>query len=53
MAACPECDANVPTDDVQKAEVRACPECGTALEVVSLDPVVLDLAPEPDEDWGE
>lgn len=54
MANCPECDADVPlTDDVQTAETQPCPECGTDLEVVSVDPVVLALAPTPEEDWGE
>lgn len=55
MAAnCPECDAKVPlTDDVQQAELQTCPECGESLEVASVDPVVLTLAPPQDEDWGE
>ena len=55
MAAnCPECDAKVPlTDDVQTSEALACPECGESLEVASIDPVVLTLAPPQDEDWGE
>jgi alpha-aminoadipate carrier protein LysW len=30
-----------------------CPECTVALEVVGLDPLVLALAPEVEEDWGE
>lgn len=54
MAACPLCDANVPLpDDVQKSETKDCPECGTGLEVTSLDPVTLAEAPAEDEDWGE
>lgn len=53
-ATCPECDADVPlTDDVQEAEVQTCPECGEALEVASVNPVVLALAPPQEEDWGE
>jgi len=30
-----------------------CPDCGVELEVMGLDPLVLDLAPEEEEDWGE
>jgi alpha-aminoadipate carrier protein LysW len=28
-------------------------DCGAELEVVSLNPLVLELAPEEEEDWGE
>ena len=53
-AVCPECDAevNIPANVVQN-ELIACPDCGTELEVVSLNPVTLELAPEVEEDWGE
>jgi alpha-aminoadipate carrier protein LysW len=30
-----------------------CPDCGVDLEVTSLDPLELALAPEEEEDWGE
>ncbi|HEY8292143.1 MAG TPA: hypothetical protein VIG44_06630 [Thermomicrobiales bacterium] len=30
-----------------------CPECGVELEVVEVDPLELQLAPEEEEDWGE
>lgn len=52
-AECPECGANVTLEDVVEAELVVCPECGVELEVVSLDPPRLDLAPEEEEDWGE
>jgi len=52
--ACPECDAPVALDaDVTANEIVPCPECGAELEVTSLDPLALELAPEVEEDWGE
>jgi alpha-aminoadipate carrier protein LysW len=51
---CPECAANVTlSGDVMQHELLPCPDCGTELEVVSLNPVVLERAPEVEEDWGE
>lgn len=51
---CVECDAdiNVPAD-VMENELLACPDCGVELEVLSLNPLTVDLAPEVEEDWGE
>jgi alpha-aminoadipate carrier protein LysW len=51
---CPECAAKVelPADAVQ-GEIVECPDCGVELEVISLDPPQVDLAPEEEEDWGE
>ena len=53
-ATCIECGAEVPFgDDVVLGEIAQCPDCGVELEVVSLDPLEVDLAPEVEEDWGE
>lgn len=53
-AECPECAADVTLpDDVMEGEIVQCAECGVELEVISLDPPELDLAPEEEEDWGE
>lgn len=53
-ATCPECGAEIPwTDDTLPGEIFQCPDCGVELEVISLDPPTLDLAPEEEEDWGE
>jgi alpha-aminoadipate carrier protein LysW len=53
-ATCPECDAEIDlSDDVLEGEIIQCPECGTDLEVTSMDPPTLELAPEEEEDWGE
>ncbi len=51
---CPECDgAVVLQDDVMQHEIVQCPDCGAELEVIQTEPVVLELAPEEEEDWGE
>jgi len=54
QAECPECAADVSLpDDAMEGEIVQCAECGVELEVISLDPPTLDLAPEEEEDWGE
>lgn len=51
---CVECGAEVDLpDDVEIGEIVDCGTCGSELEVVSVDPVELELAPELEEDWGE
>jgi alpha-aminoadipate carrier protein LysW len=52
MATCPECEADVEVDeyDVDKGDLISCPECGSHLEVTSVTPVELDVAPEEAED---
>lgn len=54
MAECVECAAELElVADVEEGEIIVCPDCGVELEVVSLEPVTLELAPEVEEDWGE
>jgi alpha-aminoadipate/glutamate carrier protein LysW len=53
VGTCPECEAELTLQDVEKGEIVQCPECGAELEVVNTDPIELDLAPEEEEDWGE
>jgi alpha-aminoadipate/glutamate carrier protein LysW len=50
---CPECDAEIDLQDVVQGEIVVCPDCGVDLEVMSLDPPHLELAPMEEEDWGE
>ncbi|MEI6777502.1 MAG: lysine biosynthesis protein LysW [Chloroflexales bacterium] len=53
-ASCPECAADVTlAADTMESEIVACPDCGAELEVTSLTPPTLALAPEVQEDWGE
>ncbi|MEA3375934.1 MAG: lysine biosynthesis protein LysW [Chloroflexota bacterium] len=54
MVTCPECAAELDLGpDTVVAEIVVCPDCGVELEVMSVDPVEVDLAPEVEEDWGE
>jgi alpha-aminoadipate carrier protein LysW len=54
VISCPDCEAAVPLpEDVRLNEVLECGECRIELEVVSVEPVLVALAPEIEEDWGE
>jgi len=51
---CPDCDGNIFLDiTTEKGEVVTCKDCSVSLEVVSLQPLKINLAPKFDEDWGE
>lgn len=51
---CPECAAEITLDsDTEVGEIIVCPDCGVDLEVLSLDPPEVDMAPMEEEDWGE
>jgi alpha-aminoadipate carrier protein LysW len=51
---CPECEDQVQiSDSVRLNEIVECAGCRSELEIVSLSPAVLALAPEIEEDWGE
>ena len=52
-AECPECFGEITVTDVMESEIVQCAECGAELEVVSLEPLTLESAPEEEEDWGE
>ena len=53
-SACPECDRDVTVGEpVRLSQIVECPDCNSELEVVATEPVMLALAPEPEEDWGE
>lgn len=53
-ASCPECDATIELPEgTVEGEIMTCPDCGSELEVVSVEPPELALAPEVGEDWGE
>jgi alpha-aminoadipate carrier protein LysW len=39
--------------DIEVGEIIDSPISGAELEVISLDPVTLEEAPELEEDWGE
>jgi alpha-aminoadipate/glutamate carrier protein LysW len=50
---CPECDATLNLKEVVQGEIVQCPDCGVDLEVVSVNPLQLEVAPMEEEDWGE
>jgi alpha-aminoadipate carrier protein LysW len=51
---CPECQAAVVLPgEVIVTEIVDCDGCAAELEVIGLAPVLLALAPEVEEDWGE
>ena len=52
-AQCPECDAEIDLTGVVQNEIVVCSDCGVDLEVISLNPPELELAPMEAEDWGE
>ncbi len=54
MNECLECGATVDAgDDPMVGEILACAACGVELEITQVGPIVLGLAPEIEEDWGE
>ncbi|MEM3374252.1 MAG: lysine biosynthesis protein LysW [Candidatus Woesearchaeota archaeon] len=53
MAECPECGAEIKAENVEIGEILNCQDCGSELEVRKLNPVVLELAPQEAEDWGQ
>jgi len=51
---CLECGVKIGlADDTVQGEMLQCPDCGVDLEVTSLEPLTLDVAPQEEEDWGE
>jgi alpha-aminoadipate carrier protein LysW len=52
-ASCTECDAAIAASVALPGEILDCADCGAELEVRSVSPLVLALAPQVEEDWGE
>jgi len=54
IVTCPECAAEFELEaGVEAGEIIVCPDCGVDLEVTSLQPASVELAPMEEEDWGE
>ncbi len=54
MTNCPECATALELSaDVMAHEIIDCTACGAELEVTSIKPLTLALAPDEEEDWGE
>jgi len=53
-ADCIECGAEISLHhEVETGEIVDCDTCGAELEVIGVDPILVDTAPELEEDWGE
>lgn len=53
-AECPVCGADIVLDnDTVVGELLICGDCGSELEVVSLNPPLVSEAPQEEEDWGQ
>ncbi|RLG20175.1 lysine biosynthesis protein LysW [Candidatus Micrarchaeota archaeon] len=51
---CPECDCVLkPKKELELGEIFSCLDCGSRLEVMSLQPLKIQPAPVVEEDWGE
>ena len=51
---CPECEAELQLETgTEENEIIVCPDCGVDLEVTSLNPATIEVAPMEEEDWGE
>lgn len=54
MTACPVCESAVEVrEESRLSEIVECGDCRSELEVVAVAPVMLAIAPEAEEDWGE
>lgn len=49
---CPLCDRDLSLRGYEEDDVIECPHCGTSLEVVSLDPPVVETPLEDDDTEG-
>jgi alpha-aminoadipate/glutamate carrier protein LysW len=51
---CVECGAALTVAaDAMQGEILTCGDCGVELEIITLNPLQIDLAPMEMEDWGE
>jgi len=54
MSECPVCGGDVQLEkDIVIGELIECSDCGSELEILTVEPVSLGEAPETEEDWGE
>jgi alpha-aminoadipate carrier protein LysW len=55
MVSCPKCDApiDVEEEDLDEGDILSCDECGSALSVLSVNPVELKTEDDKDEDDEE
>jgi len=51
MPHCPECEAlvDMEQDEVEEGQILSCPECGVDLEIISTNPLEVELVEEEEE----
>jgi alpha-aminoadipate carrier protein LysW len=50
---CPECEAVISVDDPREGGKVTCRECGTELEIISINPLEVDFPLDYDDDWDD
>ncbi|HPB56138.1 MAG: Alpha-aminoadipate carrier protein LysW [Candidatus Aminicenantes bacterium ADurb.Bin508] len=51
---CPVCESEISLpEDSRVHEVYPCPECRCEMEILSLEPLIVEEAPQVEEDWGQ
>ncbi len=55
MPHCPDCEAlvDIEQDEVEEGQILSCPECGVDLEVISTNPLEVELVEEEELDEKE
>jgi lysine biosynthesis protein LysW len=54
MAHCPECDADIDVgDEIEEGQTIECPECEATLEIVTSNPLELNVVTVKDEEEEE
>ena len=54
MSNCPVCKVQVTVPSAPRcSEIFECEDCRSELEIVAVAPLLLAVAPEVEEDWGE
>jgi len=53
MVKCISCGIKLNIEEVEQGEIIDCPGCGIELEVIKSNPIMLEIAPQEEEDWGE
>lgn len=54
MVECITCGAELNlAEGTEVNEIITCQDCGTELEIIRLNPVTIQPAPQEEEDWGE
>ncbi|MCZ6492163.1 MAG: hypothetical protein O7A06_16730 [Acidobacteria bacterium] len=51
MPHCPECEAlvDMEQDEVEEGQILSCPECGVDLEIISTNPLEVELVEDEEE----